>query len=448
MTFLRRSRFFYWIIRDLVSKYTRLLALGFAVGFGVSLIFWRLYPIVIRPAISPVNRIGLVGEFSPSSLPRSIQNLISSGLTSLSVDGSVEPSLAKSWESTENGQTFTFHLRDDLLWHDGTKVTAKDVNYNIQNVRLTAVDATTIKAQLAEPYGPFPALVSKPLFKNGLIGFGPYRFCCVNLKGDKIQSFRLNPIYESSNIPVREYRFYQTEAQAIMAYKLGEIDRLEDINNPQELLSWGDAKVTESIKYNRIVTLFFNNKSGPLVDKSFRQALSYALPKFEEERAYQPIPKTSWGYTDNVRKYEYDPVQVKKLLSSAKIASGSAELVISTFVQYLDDAQAIANSWSALGIPTTVQVENVVSPTYQVLLTAIDVPPDPDQYPFWHSTQTVTNISGYANVKIDKLLEDGRQAQDQEARKKIYADFARRLVDDAPAAFLYYPKTYTVSRGK
>ncbi|HLD24400.1 MAG TPA: hypothetical protein VJB96_00640, partial [Patescibacteria group bacterium] len=79
---------------------------------------------------------------------------------------------------------------------------------------------------------------------------------------------------------------------------------------------------------------------------------------------------------------------------------------------------------------------------------AQDVPSDPDQYPFWHSTQSQTNVTGYSNVKIDKLLEDGRSELDQEKRKLIYADFQRRLVEDAPAIFLYYAKLYSIKRGK
>jgi peptide/nickel transport system substrate-binding protein len=448
MSFFTRSRSIYWIVTNLLSKYTRSLVFGFVIGFVCSFVFWRVYPVLIHPMFLQIERIGVVGEFSPSSLPKSIQKQVSAGLIEIADDGSIEPAIAKSWESTDSGKIFTFHLKDNISWQDGKKVTAGDINYNIRDVTFHAQNDSTITVALKTAYSPFPALVSKPLFKDGLIGVGNYRVCCISLKGDNLQSLRLNPVEATSASQVKEYRFFQTEAAAIMAYKMGEIDEIEDVNNPKGLVGWGNAVIGESVRYNRIVTLFFNLKYGPLGEKSYRQALAFALPKFSEERAYQSIPKTSWAYTDNVRKYDPDPAQVKKLLAQSKVGTESGTLIISTFSQYLDDAQAIANNWSSLGIPTDVRVENSVSPTYQVLLTAIDVPPDPDQYPFWHSTQTVTNISNYVNVKIDKLLEDGRQLQDKESRKKIYADFARRLVDDAPALFLYYPKSYTVKRGK
>ena len=138
--------------------------------------------------------------------------------------------------------------------------------------------------------------------------------------------------------------------------------------------------------------------------------------------------------------------EAKKLFGAAKEASKSAKLTISTFAPYLSDAQSIASSWTTLGLPTDVRVVNTVPDTYQVLLSAQDLPPDPDQYPLWHSTQTQTNITNYVNVKIDKLLEDGRQEMDITKRKTIYADFQRYLTEDVPAAFLYYAKSYTVKR--
>ena len=55
-----------------------------------------------------------------------------------------------------------------------------------------------------------------------------------------------------------------------------------------------------------------------------------------------------------------------------------------------------------------------------MFLAYLKVPIDPDQYYFWHSTQTQSNIGNYNNVKVDKLLEDGRSTVDIEEREKIY----------------------------
>ena len=444
MLFTRRSRYIFWIIKDLALKYTRSLFLGFLIGFIVSLALLRFFPIISQAFIVKRSYVGIIGEYNVSSLPLSVQNQLSIGLTALKEDGSVGPALATWYEASESGKLFIFHLDTEAKWHTGKPVQSFDINYNIRGVTFKVRDMHTIEARLEFPFSPFPVLMSKPLFQQGLVGAGLYRVSRIKLKGDSIQMLEIVPVQNKSNSAI-VYRFYKTENLAITAYQLGEIDTILDLsNNP--LSSWKDTHVTKRPKYDRIVSLFFNMKNAFLSEKAVRQALGYAVPDNLGTKAYVPFAKTSWAYTDQVRQYTYDPKQTKKLLDSIDISSQSAELTISTFPAYLDIATKIADSWTKIGIPTRIQVENTLPETYQILLSAIDIPPDPDQYIFWHSTQTTTNITGYANPKIDKLLEDGRQEMDPEKRKKIYADFARRLVDDSPALFLLYPNIYTIQR--
>ncbi len=73
------------------------------------------------------------------------------------------------------------------------------------------------------------------------------------------------------------------------------------------------------------------------------------------------------------------------------------------------------------------------------------LPRDPDQYTLWHSGQK-NNITKYKNLRIDKLLEDGRKTVDLDERKTIYADFQKYLIDDVPAVFLYFPTEYQIKR--
>ncbi len=447
MVFLRSGRFYWRLVRELSSKYTLALVFGFILGIVGSLSILRILPAVQKIWFSPVDRIGIVGDFTPTTLPGNIQEQISFGLTKLAPDGSANPALASSWDIGEGGKQYTFHLKNDLLWHNGKPVEAKDINYNIRDVTFGVVDSHTITATLKEPYSPFPTLVAKPIFGPGLRGFGPYQVAGIRLKGDDVTSLTLLPFTDTTK-RAKEYRFYRTEAQAITAYKLGDIDRIEDLTSVSDLSSWGKTTVTPNTRYDRVVSLFFNLKDQKLTERNFRQGLAYSLPDFTEERAYSPLSKTSWAYTDTVRHYTNDKVAAEKLLKNSLVASESGTLMISTFSPYLETAQVVTKSWSLAGINAGVTVVNDINNGYQILLTGQSIPPDPDQYPFWHSTQESTNITHYVNVKIDKLLEDGRKEQDIGNRKKIYVDFAKRLVDDAPAIFLYYPTTYTVERQK
>lgn len=445
MTLLRRGRYLYWLTRELVRKYTRWLFLGFVIGLGSSLLLGNIYPFIFQQWFSPIRRIGIVGEFTPTTLPLSIQKHISFGLTELQTDGSAAPGLSRSWESTDSGKTYTFYLRNDLEWHNKKPVVSQDVNYNIRNVTFEPIDAHTLRVTLNEPYSPLPTLLAKPIIQSGLRGFGPYEVGRIRLKGDTIQSLRLVPVNDNS-LPALEYQFYRTESLATLAYKLGDIDVIEDISSPDSLKGWGETVISEETRHDRIVALYFNLQDQLLGEKTIRQALAYSIPDLNQERAHSPIAQTSWAYSNTIRHYTYDPEHAKKLLDSAKIGSDSGELTITTFAQYVNVAQTIADSWIKLGVKTNVKVENALNGQYQILLSAQDMPPDPDQYPFWHSQQQQTNITGYLNLKIDKLLEDGRREQDIVKRKKIYADFQRFLVEDIPVMFLYHPKTYQVER--
>lgn len=445
---IRRIRFLFWVLRELVVKYRRSLLLGLLIGLSSALVLGKFSRPITSFLFSNVVHIGIVGEFSPTTLPIEIQQKISSGLTYLSDNGSPQPALAISWESTDSGKLYTFHLRDNIKWHNGKSVIAADVNYNIRGVSLNALDAKTLEIHLPTAYSPFPVLTAKPIFQAGLRGFGAFKVSAIRLKGDKVDYLKLVPVYDKA-LPIEEYRFYRTEALAVFAYKRGDVDILQDLSSTGQLSDWGKATVSEKTNFHRIVTLFFNQKKDLLKEKGFRQALGFATPQLQRERAYSPLSKLSWAYTDKVKKFDPDVTQAKKLFIASKIGSESATLTLSTFPSYLEIAQQIASSWTDLGISSTVKViSSVTNEDYDVLLSGQDLPPDPDQYPFWHSTQTQTNITGYSNVKIDKLLEDGRQEQNIEKRKAIYADFQRRLVDEAPAIFLYYPKTYTIRREK
>lgn len=446
MTTIRRWRLFYLIVIELSQKYTKALFGGFIAGLVLSLLFWKVYPVVFKPWFEKVERIGVVGEFTPSTLPSSVQREISIGLTQVNADGSVSPALASSWVATDSGKIFTFYLRGDKKWHSGGAAVASDVNYNIKSVSIDEIDSKTIKITLPTAYSPLPSLVSRPLFKSGLQGMGPYRVSAIKLKGDSVIYLKLVPAESTSNLPDKEYRFYHTESEAVLAYKMGEVDTLTELSSAYDLSHWGKSIVSKTTLYNRIVSIYFNMTNQQFQDKNFRHGLAYAIGQLPGERAYSPIAKTSWAYTEKLKKYNTDLTQSKKLLGTDPIASSSGSIVLTTFSSYAEVAQSIADSWTAVGVPTRVSVVNVVPADFQVLLSGQDIPPDPDQYPFWHSTQTQTNITGFANVKIDKLLEDGRQEIDTDTRTKIYADFQRRIVEESPLLFLYYPTVYSVSR--
>jgi peptide/nickel transport system substrate-binding protein len=439
----KRLRFIVWFLHDLAKRYHRALFFGFIGGLIVSISIGRLAPIILSSFARSVERIAIIGEFSPSEVPLSIQKELSVGLTTLASDGSATPGIATSWIAEDGGKQFTFML-SEKTWHDGKPVKASQINYNISGVKLEALNDKTIRAILPEAFSPFPSLVSKPILQVGLKGMGAYKVERIKLKGGKLQTLRLAPA-QNTALPKKHYHFYKTENMAVLAYKRGDVDRIEDVSSPDLLANWRQTTIRATVRYDRLVALYFNMKDPLLKDRNIRQALAFATPEFSEEKAFSPIQKTSWAYSDKVKQYSYDEAQARKLIESINFPDQFSELIISTFPQYISQAISISQSWNTLGIPAKIQIIHALDQNFQILLSAQDLPPDPDQYPFWHS-KSQANITGYANLKIDKFLEDGRSQTDQEKRKKIYADFQKTLVEDIPAIFLYHPKSYTIIR--
>ena len=95
--------------------------------------------------------------------------------------GGLEPSLAKSWTISPDGLTYTFVLRDDVSFHDGTKFSAKDVVFTVKRMQtlkrgvaflfasvknVEAVDPTTVKFELSQPFSPFVAALARLAILN------------------------------------------------------------------------------------------------------------------------------------------------------------------------------------------------------------------------------------------------------------------------------------------
>lgn len=391
------------------------------------------------------ERIGLVGRYRVENLPDSVLTLIGNGLTKIKEDGTVAPDLAGSWETPDGGQTWVFRLKDGLTWQDGKKLTSAGINYQFTDAEIERPDEKTITFKLESAFSPFPYVVAKPTFRKGLLGTGEWRVTKATVSAGFIQ--RLVLVNKEGNRKI--IRFYPTEERAKLGFKLGEIDILQGIFNPKPFNDWGVVEVEKEVGYSRYVALFFNTQDKLLGEKSFRQALAYAIKKdgFDGPRAVSPISPDSWGFNPQVKPYNYDLERAQELIDDlAKELKENLTVSIVTTPALLSVAESIAKDWAEAGVTGNVQVSSGVPAEYQTLLAIFDIPEDPDQYSIWHSTQTPTNITRYQSPRIDKLLEDGRVELNLEERKKIYLDFQRFLVEDLPAAFLYHPVNYTIRK--
>ena len=400
----------------------------FGLVFGV---FTALFVVNFGSKLLKSNNsktIGLAGNFTVANLPLVIQEEISLGLTKILPDGSATDAAALSFTATNSGKTYLFNLKDNLFWQDGKRFTSSDVNYNLADVKITPLDDKNVRFDLAGSFSPMPAIVSQPLFRPGLIGLGAYKVKSLKSAGRFLHNISL-----IKNGETILYKFYPTEPALITAFKLGEVDSIITEN----LTGLNNYHKEEKINYNKQAIAFFNTKTGVTSEKNFRQGLLYGLSEFSGfgEPSFGPIAPTSWAYNQSLKKYK----------TKKSDATQSGELKLTTTLALCSVGEELKKMWEQLGLKINLETSDIIPENFEVYLTYVEIPADPDQYQLWHST-SLLNISQYKSPKSDKLLEEGRQNTDVKIRKQIYFDWQKAITEDAPAAFLFFPKIYTVSR--
>lgn len=446
-----RRRLIIWLIKAYIRKMGKTILVYFAIGllvfFALRLSFKYVYP---KYASYQKETIGVVGAYTTDDLPPNILYKISKGLTTIAQDGTPKPDVAWDWKIEDNGKTYTFYLKTNIYFSDNEKLTSGLINYDFSDVTIQRPNKYTIVFKLKSAYSPFLITVSRPIFKKGFIGVGSYKVKNIDLNGNFVESIELVSTDNKKNLV---YEFYPTLASSKTAFVLSDVSKIIDIPDVNfkktSFYNFKNANVNKKVNYAQLVTLFYNTQDKNLSSKTLREALYYTIPnQFEEGvRNFGPFPPFSFAVQEGLNTYQQDIPHAKLLLEKFKSTSPSAKisLKLNTLPYHKKIAEKIAKIWNSIGIETKIQTVDKVPSNFQVFIGEFTLSPDPDQYVLWHSDQ-INNIAHYSNLRIDKLLEDGRQTQDIEERKKIYADFQKYIASDPPASFLFFPYLYDVMR--
>ncbi len=444
-----RKRYYLWLFKAYIKKWKKTIFISILLGglgciTTILILNFYLVPIVSKR----VEKIGYWGTYPIQNIPDKILKDASFGLTKVSDNGDIIPAAAERWEIKDSGREYVFYLKRGLKFHNGQDFNSKTFPLQFKDVKRQNIDLYTVDYKLNSPYSPFLYSAAKPIFINNFQGLGQYGIRKIDTNGGFVRYISLRSIKDSSDR--KNILIYPTQESLITAFMLGEIDRAEGLTkipkDKYDISSWKNIKIDSRPDYEQLVTIFFNTQDQVLSNKKIRQALSYSLPeKFDEGvRAYSPIPPTSIYFTKSPNYGISDPEIAKSLISNnTDITDKSLELT--TTEEYSGIAKTIINEWKKLGVKTNLKIVSEMPKTFQMFLYQFSLPRDPDQYTLWHSAQ-INNISKYKNLRIDKILEDGRITTDVEKRKAIYSDFQKYLIDDSPASFLYFPTSYTILR--
>ncbi len=448
------KRLIFWLVKAYIKKWRRTIGLSFLIGLACFfLLRFVVFSLLSKIPVIEREIIGSVGAYTVEDLPSFVLSDLSRGLVNIDKNGKIIPDLASSWEIQDKGKAYIFHLKKDVHFVDGTSLTSKEVMFSFSDVVMQRPNDETIVFRLKNTYTPFLVTLSRPIFKKGFVGIGEYKIKDIKLNGPFVTS--LITVNVDDALRIKQYQFYPTQESLKIAFVLGNITKavgLTDLSfQDASFLHFPNAAVKKEIDYSQLVTLFYNTQDKNLSDKKLRDALSYALPHTFSlgERAKSPIEPFSWAYrSESFHDEDFEHAQL--LLQDVRGNDKNAipPLTISTLPQYKMLTPLIAKSWEKIGIKTKVKIVTVPPnqyDTYEIFLGKFNVPKDPDQYSLWHSDQD-NNITRYKSLRIDKLLEDGRNSLNQDERVEIYAEFQKYLADDQPASFLYFPYVYTVRR--
>jgi peptide/nickel transport system substrate-binding protein len=401
--------------------------------------------------------------------------------TLLKKDGdNLVPSLATEWDQPDEN-TWVFTLRDDVLFHDGTKLTAKDVKASLEQLverkespltilwaqldSVEATDDTTLTIKTKTPLGNMlynltllfitPAdQVTRDDFFRKPIGSGPFQVEAfqpeqdLTLKGYKDYwngAPKLDTL-KMTNIPENSAR--------MTALETGEIDATWSI--PADLIDQlkqnDEIKIIDTASYYYYFN-WFNSGVKPFNDVRVRQAMWYALDTEAivndlygdtAEVMNSPIPSSVFGFSKQTP-YEYNPEKAKELLKEAGYPNGFETSMMwgkGSGPQILELQKTMASYWDKIGVKVKADqleraewIEKLVALDWEMdLQTNVVITGDAD-YTLGRLYISEAKRNGYKNDKLDDLLVKAKRSTDANEREQLYDQANKIIWNDAVGIF-------------
>ena len=401
----------------------------------------------------------------------------------------IEPALAKMWENSSDGLTWTFYLRQGVTFHDGSTFNAHVASYSLNrpNVQLAnffnstinhiiALDDYTLEVQLNTPYAPFLTLIASTQnsivsqaavmhygeeFENNPVGTGPFKFVRWD-RNDQIL-LQANDTHWSGkpavdkfifrSIPDNSIRFMELKAGHLHAMEFPNTDVLSEIQTDPML----DLLMQPSLN---VGYLAMNTEKPPFDNLKVRLAINHAFNKAEIiEKLYQgtgipaknPIPPTLWSHDDTIEDYPYDPELAKQLLAEAGYPDGFKTTLWALPIPrpYIPNGQALAEILQSelqnIGIEATIvthdwntYIEKTQNGEHDMAMLGWSASADPDNFFYYLLSKTnaqkpeALNIAFYRSDEMQDVLDKARTSTDRNERIELYKQAQAIFHRDVP----------------
>ena len=358
--------------------------------------------------------------FATGAVDSSVSHLLFSGLMRYDARNRLSPDIATGYSVDKTGTTYLVKLRDDIMWHDGQKLTAEDVVFTyktIQNpdaksplfsswrgINVKAVDPYTVSFTLPNALTAFPHSLTNGIVPKHLldgidvaqlrsvrfntvapIGSGPFQWETIEVTGtspeDRQEKIGLLPYADFYRGEPKLNRFiirtYRDESDAIKALKNQEVNAIAGLETRPD-----DFAVDELYDYNVPLTgqvmAFFNNSHTPLNDIKVRRALVQAIDHgdllasigFPVIPVKSPLLRSHVGYNESLLQYESDLKKANALLDAAgwkKAEDGirkkgdtrlSLRLYSQATSEYTHVSRELQSRWREVGVDVQVFLQS------------------------------------------------------------------------------------------
>jgi len=412
------------------------------------------------------------------------------GLTRFASDGSIVPGLAESWDVSDDGLTYTFHLREGVTFHDGSTMDAEDVKFSLDRARaedstnaqkplfagiseVTVVDPQTVEITLSSPNGGFPFnmawgdAVILPTeagddvegLKSNPVGTGAFQFDNW-VQGDRIEMSKYADYWgEPAQLDSVTFRFIADPSAAFAAMMAEDLDVFYGFPAPENLPQFENDPRFQVLEGNTEgeTILAMNNAKPPLDNVKVRQAIAHAI----DRQAIIDGAMFGYGtpigahfaphhpaYTDLTGLSEYDPEKSKALLEEAGVGEITLSLKLPPPAYARRGGEIIAAQLREVGIETEIEnqewaqwLENTFNgKDFDLTIVSHTEPMDfniyanPDYY------------FQYDNPEYQALIDELTVTSDEAKRTELMQKAQRMMAEDYVNGFLFELGIQTVAK--
>ncbi|UWQ19014.1 ABC transporter substrate-binding protein [Jannaschia sp. M317] len=398
------------------------------------------------------------------------------GLTRFGPDGAVQPALAKSWEVSEDGKTWTFVLNAGVTFHDGTTMDADDVVFSLDRARaedstnaqkalfagidsVEAVDATTVRITLSEPNGNLgfnlawgDAVIVAPesaeTNATAPVGTGPFKLANW-AQGDRVELVA-NPDYwgTAPALTAATFKFISDPNAAFAAMMAGDVDAFPVFPAPETLSNFeADPRFSVIVGSTEGETILaMNNKA--ITDVRVREAISHAI----DRQAIIDGAMFGYGtpigthfaphnpdYVDLTGQSAHDPDRARALLAEAGVEDLTLRLMLPPPAYARRGGEIIASQLREVGIKT--EISNL---EWAQWLEQVFRGKDFDLTIVSHTEPADINIYArpdyyfqYDNPDLQALNDKITVTSDPAMRSQLLADAQKMIADDYVNGYLF-----------